>query len=68
MSPEEALRHISMIFADAPQGTTVNFSPQGRIILLTLMICGTVFVMYTIFESFIDTIILAFLSGKLGTI
>lgn len=68
MSPEEALRHISMIFADAPQGTTVNFSPQGRIILLTLMICGTVFVMYTIFESFIDTIILAFLSGKLATI
>jgi hypothetical protein len=50
---------------DPPQGISLNFSPQGKIILLTLMICGTVFVMYTIFQSFIDTIILAFLSGRL---
>jgi len=49
MSPEEAIRNISIIFSDPPQGNTTHFSPQGKIILLTMMICGTILAMYTIF-------------------
>lgn len=65
MSPESAIKAISMIFADPPEDLNKesSFSPQARVILLTILLCSTVLAMYTIFESFIDTIILAVLSG-----
>ena len=66
MSPEMAFKAISMIFADPEEDDKehkAHFSPQARIILLTILLCCTVLGMYTIFESFLDTIILAVLSG-----
>jgi hypothetical protein len=66
LSITPTIKAISMIFAE-PEGehkeSAAHFSPQARIILLTIILCCTVLAMYTIFESFIDTIILAVLSG-----
>lgn len=52
-----------MIFTDGPDGDAAHFSPQAKIILLTLVLGACVYAMYTIYEFFLDTIILSFLVG-----
>ena len=76
MDPKSTIHALSMIFTDSygkdeshkpnnkgKKDTSPHFSPQAKIILLTIILCATVLGMYTIFESFLDTMILAVLTG-----
>lgn len=74
MNPKSTIEALSMIFTDSDEKVgshshkkdqihNPHFSPQAKIILLTIILCSTVLGMYTIFESFLDTMILAVLSG-----
>ena len=74
MDPKSTIHALSMIFTDSNENgdkkgkkdkkdSHAQFSPQAKIILLTIILCSTVLGMYTIFESFLDTMILAVLSG-----